>query len=496
MDGRQVAYLCPTTVLAQQHYTNFLERLKEFPVTVEMVSRFRTEKETKKILKETAAGNVDVLIGTHKLLQKDIKYKNLGMLVVDEEQRFGVKHKERIKEMSPDIDVLTLTATPIPRTLHMSLTGIRDISLLEEPPEERYPVQTYVMEYDASVIADAIQREIARTGQVFYLSNRVRGIELKAEELRKLMPDVRFAVAHGQMHEHELEEVIQAFLNKEFDVLVCTTIIELGIDMPNVNTMIVENAEMLGLAQLYQIRGRVGRSNRLAYAYITYKKDRVLAEQAEKRLQAIKEFTEFGSGFKIAMRDLEIRGAGNLLGPEQHGHMEAVGYETYCQLLDEAVREIKGEKIPSKTQIDETIIDINLNAFLPAKFIESEATRIEMYRKIAVVRTEEDALDVRDEMIDRFGDIPKEALNLIEVALIKAFAAPVGISKVSFSPGTATFHYASAQRFDFAAISRLVSLYKNRILVNASNSPYFTLKINSRNETEIVNEIKVALKAL
>ena len=324
----------------------------------------------------------------------------------------------------------------------------------------------------------------------------MRGIELKAEELRKLMPDVRFAVAHGQMHEHELEEVIQAFLNKEFDVLVCTTIIELGIDMPNVNTMIVENAEMLGLAQLYQIRGRVGRSNRLAYAYITYKKDRVLAEQAEKRLQAIKEFTEFGSGFKIAMRDLEIRGAGNLLGPEQHGHMEAVGYETYCQLLDEAVREIKGEKIPSKTQIDETIIDINLNAFLPAKFIESEATRIEMYRKIAVVRTEEDALDVRDEMIDRFGDIPKEALNLIEVALIKAFAAPVGISKVSFSPGTATFHYASAQRFDFAAISRLVSLYKNRILVNASNSPYFTLKISSRNETEIVNEIKVALKAL
>ncbi|MEI6131840.1 MAG: transcription-repair coupling factor [Bacillota bacterium] len=496
MDGRQVAYLCPTTVLAQQHYSNFIERFKEFPVTVEMVSRFRTEKETKKILREAAAGNVDVLIGTHKLLQKDIKYKNLGMLIVDEEQRFGVKHKERIKELSPDIDVLTLTATPIPRTLHMSLTGIRDISLLEEPPEERYPVQTYVMEYDASVVADAIQREIARGGQVFYLSNRVRGIELKAEELRKLMPDARFAVAHGQMHEHELEEVIQAFLNREFDVLVCTTIIELGIDMPNVNTMIVENAEMLGLAQLYQIRGRVGRSNRLAYAYITYKKDRVLAEQAEKRLQAIKEFTEFGSGFKIAMRDLEIRGAGNLLGPEQHGHMEAVGYETYCQLLDEAVRELKGEKIASKTTDDETVIDISLNAFLPERYIEAEATRIEMYRKIAIIRTDADALDVCDELMDRFGDIPKEALNLVEVALIKAFASKAGISKVSFEAGTATFSFSRAERFNLETISRLVSKYARRILVNASNNPYFTLKINSRNNDEIVNDIKEALKTL
>ena len=494
MDGRQVAYLCPTTVLAQQHFSNFVERFKEFPVTVEMVSRFRTEKETKKILRETAAGNVDVLIGTHKLLGKDVKYKNLGMLIVDEEQRFGVKHKERIKELSPDIDVLTLTATPIPRTLHMSLTGIRDISLLEEPPEERYPVQTYVMEYEPSVIADAIQREVARSGQVFYLSNRVRGIELKAEELRKLMPEVRFAVAHGQMHEHELEEVIQGFLNKEFDVLVCTTIIELGIDMPNVNTMIVENAEMLGLAQLYQIRGRVGRSNRLAYAYITFKKDRVLPEQAEKRLQAIKEFTEFGAGFKIAMRDLEIRGAGNLLGPEQHGHMEAVGYETYCQLLDEAVREIKGEKIPTKVKTEETVIDISLNAFLPAAYIEAEATRIELYRKIAIIRDDEDALDVRDELLDRFGDIPKEALHLIDVALIKSFAARAGISKVSFATGTATFFFRAPDQFDFQAISRLVSAYTRRILVNASNAPYFTLKINARSEAEIVKEIKDCLQ--
>ena len=342
MDGKQVAYLVPTTVLAQQQFENFKERMKDFPVGIEVISRFRSKSEQKRILKDTKAGIVDVLIGTHRLLQKDIVFKDLGLLVVDEEQRFGVRHKERIKNMKSNVDVLTLTATPIPRTLHMSLMGIRDISIIEDPPEERYPVQTYVMEYNPEVIKEAINRELARGGQVFYLFNRVRSINLKAAQIKDLVPDAKVAVAHGQMKETDLENIMLQFVEGEYDVLVCTTIIESGLDMPNVNTIIVEDADRMGLAQLYQLRGRVGRSNRLAYAYITYKKDKVLSEVAEKRLQAIKEFTEFGSGFKIAMRDLQIRGAGNLLGAQQHGNIDLVGYDMYVRLLSDAINELRG----------------------------------------------------------------------------------------------------------------------------------------------------------
>ncbi|EYE87897.1 transcription-repair coupling factor [Fervidicella metallireducens AeB] len=427
MDGKQVAVLVPTTILAEQHYNNFRQRFSDFPVNIDMISRFRSKEQQKKAIKELAAGNIDIIIGTHRLLQKDIKYKDLGLLIVDEEQRFGVSHKEKIKAFKKNIDVLTLTATPIPRTLHMSLIGVRDMSVIETPPEERFPVQTYVMEYNEGIIRDSIIRELSRGGQVFFVYNRVETIKDMQIALSRLVPEAKVVVAHGQMNESELEDVILGFIAGEGDVLLCTTIIETGIDIPNVNTLIVYDADRMGLSQLYQLRGRVGRSNRLAYAYFTYRKDKVLTEVAEKRLKAIKEFTEFGSGFKIAMRDLEIRGAGNLLGTQQHGHMAAVGYDLYCRLLEEAVRELKGE---IKEEYIETTIELTVNAYIPDSYIQDEMLKIEIYKKIAAIENVEDKMDIEEEVIDRFGDIPKPVENLISIAYTKAIAKKLKILNI------------------------------------------------------------------
>ncbi len=494
MDGKQVAYLVPTTVLAQQQYNSFAERLKDFPVSVEVISRFRSQAEQKRILKDVKTGNVDILVGTHRLLQKDIHFKDLGLLVVDEEQRFGVTHKERLKNLTPGVGVLTLTATPIPRTLHMSLVGIRDISVIEDPPEERYPVQTYVMEYNRDVVKDAIIRELGRKGQVFYLYNRVRTIDIRASELQAMIPDARVAVAHGQMDERQLEDIMYSFIKGEFDVLVCTTIIESGLDMPNVNTIIVEDADRMGLAQLYQLRGRVGRSNRLAYAYITYKKDKVVAEIAEKRLQAIKEFTELGSGFKIAMRDMEIRGAGNLLGPEQHGHMESVGYDMYCRLLDEAVSELKGE--PMKREESEITIDINVSAYIDDSYIGVEGKKIEMYKKIASLHDFQDAMDIEDELMDRYGELPEPVRNLINIAHIKAIAASLGFTSVSEKNDTVTFQLANAKNINIQAIGRAADKYKRQLLFNAGAAPYLAYRILPGQKGKLLDNIKIVLQDL
>ena len=492
MDGKQVAYLVPTTILAQQHYMNFRERFKDFPVIVEVLSRFKTASEQKNIIKDLKAGLIDVLIGTHRLLQKDVQFKDLGLLVVDEEQRFGVSHKEKLKALKTNVDVLTLTATPIPRTLHMSLVGIRDISVLEDPPEERYPVQTYVMEYDEEIVKDAIIRELARKGQVFYLYNSVRSINIKADSIAAMVPEARVAVAHGQMSENELEDVMQSFINKEYDILVCTTIIESGLDMPNVNTIIVEDADKMGLAQLYQIRGRVGRSNRLAFAYITYRRDKILPEIAQKRLQAIREFTEFGSGFKIAMRDLEIRGAGNLLGPQQHGHMDAVGYDMYCRLLEQAVREVKGEE--PQQEKPEILIDININAYIDSMYIQDEASRLEMYKKIASIENEQDEMEIIDELADRYGDVPQEVKNLIDIALIKSMASLCGFSSIVERQGSIVLQYAKERRFDIDKISRLGAKYRNQLLAAAGKSPHIAYKIQGMSREKLLANIKILLQ--
>lgn len=494
MDGKQVAYLVPTTVLAQQQYSSFVERLKDFPVSVEVISRFRSQAEQKHILKDVKSGNIDILVGTHRLLQKDIHFKDLGLLVIDEEQRFGVTHKERLKNLTPGVDVLTLTATPIPRTLHMSLVGIRDISVIEDPPEERYPVQTYVMEYNKDVIKDAIIRELGRNGQVFYLYNRVRTIDIRASEIQALVPDARVAVAHGQMDERQLEDIMFSFIKGEYDVLVCTTIIESGLDMPNVNTIIVEDADKMGLAQLYQLRGRVGRSNRLAYAYITYKKDKVVAEIAEKRLQAIKEFTELGSGFKIAMRDMEIRGAGNLLGPEQHGHMESVGYDMYCRLLDEAVSELKGE--PLKREESEISIDINVSAYIDDSYIGAEGKKIEMYKKIASIRDGQDAMDIEDELTDRYGGMPEPVRNLIGIAHIKALANSLGFTAVSEKNDAVTFQLANVKNINFQALGKAAEKYKRQLLFNAGSTPYLVYRIPPGQRSRLLENIKIVLQDL
>ncbi len=420
MDGYQVAYLVPTTILANQHYNNFRQRMKDYPVNIACLSRFSTPTQQKNVVKQLKSGECDIVIGTHKILQKTVEFKKLGLLIIDEEQRFGVGHKERIKEMKKEIDVLTLSATPIPRTLHMSMTGIRDMSVIAEPPEDRYPVATYVLEYDADIVREAINREMARGGQVYYLHNRVQGIEKAASELQKMVPEARIATAHGKMSERELENIMMDVSEGEIDVLVCTTIIETGLDIPNVNTIIIEDADRLGLAQLYQLRGRVGRSNRLAYAYLTYRRDKVLNEDSQKRLRAIREFTEFGSGFKIAMRDLEIRGTGNVIGPQQSGHMESVGYEMYCKLLAETVSELQGDIIEEEI---ETKIDLPVNAFIPDKYITAHAQRIGAYKKIAAIDNNEDLSDVYDELLDRYGDVPETVSNLMELSLIRKMAS-------------------------------------------------------------------------
>ena len=426
-DGKQVAYLVPTTVLASQHYSTFEERMKGFPVNVGQLSSFRTSAQNKKTIEELKSGMIDVVIGTHRILSKDVKFKDLGLLIIDEEQRFGVTHKEKIKELKNNIDVLTLSATPIPRTLHMSLVGIRDMSVLEEPPVDRHPIQTFVTEHNDEMIREAITRELARNGQVYYVYNKVRNIEERAEYIQNLVPDAVVSYAHGQMDKRQLERIMYEFVNGEIDVLVSTTIIETGMDIPNCNTMIIENADQFGLSQLYQLRGRVGRSTRTSYAFLMYKRDKMISEVAEKRLSAIKEFSDLGSGFKIAMKDLEIRGAGNVLGKSQHGHMAAVGYDLYCKMLNQAVNDLKG----IKNEYDfETTVDMEVDAYIPATYIKSEYQKLDIYKRIAALETREELSDMRDELADRYGSIPSSAANLLMIALIKTKAHKIGIMDI------------------------------------------------------------------
>ncbi len=467
-DNKQVAYLVPTTILAQQHYSTFTQRMKDFPISIEMLSRFKTPKQQKESIEKIKNGIADIAIGTHRLLSKDIKFKNLGLVIIDEEQRFGVAHKEKLKQFKKDVDVLTLTATPIPRTLHMSMIRIRDMSILQEPPGERQPIQTYVMEYDLELVKEAINRELSRGGQVYYLHNKVRNIEEIARKIQLLVPDAAVSFAHGQMSEHELEYVMMDFIEGEIDVLVCTTIIETGLDIPNVNTIIIQDADHMGLSQLYQLRGRVGRSNRLAYAYLMYRKDKVLVENAEKRLQTIREFTEFGSGFKIAMRDLEIRGAGSILGGEQHGHLDVVGYDMYCRLLAEAVSELKDEKAP---ETFETTIDININAYIPAFYIESEEQKLEIYKKIASISNMHDYYDVWEEIEDRFGNIPVSVQNLLEIALLKAYAHKAEIVSVVQKQGTIVMTFKENANVDILKIFEITNNNKEKLLFSTKGTP-------------------------
>lgn len=494
MDGKQAAFLVPTTVLANQHYENFKKRFSGFPVKVDMLSRFKTDSGQRQVIRDMRSGRTDVLVGTHMMLGKEVGFKDLGLLVIDEEQRFGVEHKEAIKEKYPLVDLLTLSATPIPRTLNMSLSGIRDISTLEDPPLERYPVQTYVLEYRDEIVRDAINRELARDGQVFYLFNRVRGIHQRVNALSQLVPEARVGYAHGQMGERELERVINSFQDKEFDVLVCTTIIESGIDMPNVNTIVVEDSDRLGLAQLYQIRGRVGRSNRLAYAYLTYRKDKVLGELAEKRLKAIREFTEFGSGFKIAMRDLQIRGAGNLLGAEQHGHMESVGYDMYLRLLEEAVAERSGHLEARRTQ--DVLVEFPVSAYIDKAYIQDEDQRIDMYKTISAIRTMEDLVDVRDELIDRYGDIPPETLCLMDIAHVKNMAGSCGFSSVKDRTEAVILTFSEDGILPIALLAPVINDWKGNLMFSAGKQPYLSLRTRGDDVLKRLSNIKILLQGL
>lgn len=470
-DGKQVAFLVPTTILAQQHYNTFVQRMMDFPISVDVLSRFKTAAQQKKAIERLKSGNLDILIGTHRILSKDIKFKNLGLLIVDEEQRFGVTHKEKIKQLKGDVDVLTLSATPIPRTLHMSLIGIRDMSVLEEPPVDRLPIQTYVLEHNDEIIREAINRELVRGGQVYYVYNRVNNIDEVANTVAALVPDANVAFAHGQMSERELEKIMFGFINGEIDVLVSTTIIETGLDISNVNTMIIDDADQLGLSQLYQLRGRVGRSNRTAYAFLMYRRDKMLKEVAEKRLQAIKEFTELGSGFKIAMRDLEIRGAGNLLGAQQHGHMEAVGYDLYCKMLNEAVKSLKGET--DEEEEFSTTVDMDIDAYIPATYIKSEFQKLDIYKRVADIENEEEFMDIQEELMDRFGDIPASVNNLLNIALIKAMAHKVYITQVIHKGNTVKLIMYQNAKVDINRIPKLLEKYPKILKFVPEANPYF-----------------------
>ena len=474
LDGKQAAILVPTTVLAQQHYATALGRFKDFPVTIEVLSRFTPPGEAKRILREVRSGGVDLLIGTHKLLQKGMAFKDLGLLIIDEEQRFGVTHKERLKELSRQVDVLTLSATPIPRTLNMALSGLRDMSSIEEPPADRQPVQTYVIEHDWAILEDAMRRELSRGGQIYYLHNRVESIDLTASRIQKLLgEETRVVTGHGRMGEQELSAVMQAMVDGEADVLVCTTIIETGIDIPNVNTLIIEDADRMGLAQLHQIRGRIGRSARRAYAYMTFRRGKVLQEVAAKRLAAIREYVEFGSGFKIAMRDLEIRGAGNLLGPEQSGYLMSVGYDLYLKLLEEAVLEERGEEKKIETECS---ADLTVNANIPEGYVPSPEQRMDLYRRIAAIRTNDDASDLLDELLDRYGEAPKSVLALLDVALLRAAAARAGVSDISQKGDALRFQLEVFRPEALAAVCSLAK-YRRRLVLAAGETPALTLKL-------------------
>ncbi len=475
--GKQAVVLVPTTILANQHFKTFTERFSAYPFKVEMLSRFRSEKQQDGIIKKLKTGEIDVLVGTHRLLSKDVELKDLGLLVIDEEQRFGVQHKEAIKKLRKNVDVLTLSATPIPRTLHLSLIGVRDMSLIEEPPEDRYPVQTYVMEQDDLLLSDAVRREIGRGGQVFIVYNRVRGIVRVANKIRELVPEARVAVGHGQMGERGLEDVMMGFVEGEHDVLVSTTIIESGLDIPNVNTIIILDADHFGLSQLYQLRGRVGRSNRLAYAYLVYKKDKVLSEVAEKRLRAIREFTEFGAGFRVAMRDLELRGAGNILGIEQSGHMLSIGYELYCKMVEEVVRELKGEAEQKKALQADTSVELSIPAYLPERYIEDELTRLSMYKRIASMMNQEDKLEVIDELLDRFGDLPKEAENLLDIALIRSMASVLGVHKIVLQHKKLVVIFEKKNSLTPEALGVLLDDYGLRLTIFGGVEPRLSLSL-------------------
>ena len=493
MDGKQVAFLVPTTILAEQHYKNMSHRFSDFPVRVDMVSRFRSSVQQKETLRAVKEGNVDILIGTHRLLQKDVQFKDLGLLIIDEEQRFGVTHKEKVKSLKKNIDVLTLTATPIPRTLHMSLTGVRDISVIETPPEERYPIQTYVVEYNDQLIRDAIMREIGRGGQVYFVYNRVEDISKMAAYLSNLIPEAKVATAHGQMTERELEDVMVNFMSNEYNVLVATTIIETGIDISNVNTMIIYDADKMGLSQLYQLRGRVGRSSRIAYAYFTYRKDKILTEVAEKRLKAIKEFTELGSGFKIAMRDLEIRGAGNMMGSAQHGHMAVVGYDLYCRMLEDTIKLIKGE---IEKEPVETTVEIKVDAYIPGTFIEDEMQKIEVYKKIAAIENLDDFMDVKEELEDRFSNIPTSVYNLMNIAYIRSIGKNLGIIEIKEKGNEVHFQFEDKKRLGDSIVKGVLDKYSKKVQFKFGDKPIIAYKCADTKREEIIGILKDFLEYL
>ena len=484
-DGMQVAVLVPTTILAWQHYQTMLSRFRGFPVKVEMLSRFRTAGQQREILKDLKCGKIDIVVGTHRLLQKDVGFKNLGLMIVDEEQRFGVTHKERLKQLAVGIDCLTLTATPIPRTLNMALSGIRDMSVLEEAPQDRVPVQTYVAEYDDVLLREAVRRELRRGGQVFYLHNYIDTVYAKAASIGRDFPDASIAVAHGKMSKEELSEVWQGMVNGEVDILVCTTIIETGIDVPNANTLIIEDADRMGLSQLHQIRGRVGRSSRKAYAYFTYRRGGLLSEIASKRLQAVREFTEFGSGFKIAMRDLELRGAGNLLGPQQSGHLANIGYDLYCKLLEEAVLEAQGEA-PKPNRDVETRMDVHVNAYLPAEYVTGDKQRLEVYKRIASITTAAQRDDVEEELVDRFGDEPLCVANLVAVAYLKAMCAKLGIDRVNQADGRIDMRFAANAQVDGQKLFKALTGFDKRLTLNAAPPVTLTLKDTTLNREDLL----------
>lgn len=472
-EGKQVVYLVPTTILAQQHYNTFVQRMKDYPVRIDLLSRFRTPSEQRKTVADLQKGMVDIVIGTHRVLSADVRYKDLGLLIIDEEQRFGVAHKEKVKKLKENVDVLTLTATPIPRTLHMSLIGIRDMSVLEEAPGDRQPIQTFVCEYSEELVREAIVRELSREGQVYYVYNRVNNIADVAAAIRNLVPEANVAFAHGQMKESELERIMYDFIDGEIDVLVSTTIIETGLDISNVNTMIIHDSDQMGLSQLYQLRGRVGRSNRTAYAFLMYKREKMLKEVAEKRLQAIKEFTDLGSGFKIAMRDLEIRGAGNLLGARQHGHMQAVGYDLYCKMLNEAVKSIKGI---STIEDFNTSIDLDADAYIPTSYIVNEVQKLDIYKRIAGIDNERECEDMREELLDRFGEIPKSAENLLRIALIRSHAHRLFMPEVKGKNEVIRFLMRVDAPIRVENIPVLLEAYDGKMTFDPKGTPVFRLR--------------------
>ena len=500
-ENKQVVYLVPTTILAQQHYNTFVQRMKDFPVRVDLLCRFRTNAQQKKTIEDLKKGLVDIVIGTHRVLSNDVKFKDLGLLVIDEEQRFGVQHKEKIKKLKENVDVMTLTATPIPRTLHMSLIGIRDMSVLEEAPEDRIPIQTYVMEYNTEMVREAIERECARQGQVYYVYNRVEDIAEVTANIQKLVPEYTVAFAHGQMKEQELERIMYEFIGGEIDVLVSTTIIETGLDISNVNTMIIHDADRLGLSQLYQLRGRVGRSGRMAYAFLLYRRDKMLREVAEKRLSAIREFTDLGSGFKIAMRDLEIRGAGNLLGAEQHGHMEAVGYDLYCKMLNEAVRHLKGEM---EEETYATTIDLDVDAYIPDSYIPNEYQKLDIYKRIAAIESQDEMEDMKDELLDRFGDIPRKVETLLEISGLKALAHSAYVTAVEQQGEVYTFAMYERAKAAPERIPALIEEFHGDLSFKADvEHPEFSYQKKARNgrgkeadSLEIVKNVLIGIKGL